>query len=117
MRTIEISADDMETRIARFADLRPLPAQTNPAIPQAAADLIWAREILPVIGAAGGKQTPMSAGAPIQGAGDIRLAFTICPPGQGPTLHAHGGTWETFTVLDGRFEVSWNDGGASSVAG
>lgn len=30
MRTIEISAEDMETRIARVADLRPPPAQANP---------------------------------------------------------------------------------------
>ena len=115
MQTIEIPAQDMQSRIARFAELRPLPVQSNPNIPQAADDLIWAREILPVIGAAGGKSTPMSVQAPIQGAGDIRLAFTVCPPGQGPTLHAHGGTFETFTVLEGRFEVSWNDNGADSA--
>ncbi len=30
MRTIEISAEDMETRIARFADLRPPPAPADP---------------------------------------------------------------------------------------
>ena len=33
-------------------------------------------------------------------------------PGQGPGLHAHRQTYETFTVLQGRFEVTWNDDGS-----
>jgi len=39
------------------------------------------------------------------------MTLAVCPPGQGPGLHAHRQTYETFTVLKGRFEVTWNDDG------
>jgi quercetin dioxygenase-like cupin family protein len=39
------------------------------------------------------------------------MTLAVCPPGQGPGLHSHRQTYETFTVLKGRFEVSWNDDG------
>jgi quercetin dioxygenase-like cupin family protein len=39
----------------------------------------------------------------------------VCPPGQGPGLHSHRQTYETFTVLQGEFEVSWNDAGDESA--
>jgi quercetin dioxygenase-like cupin family protein len=40
------------------------------------------------------------------------MTLAVCPPGQGPGLHAHRQTYETFTVLKGEFEVSWNDDGS-----
>ena len=40
------------------------------------------------------------------------MTLAVCPPGQGPGLHNHVQTYETFTVLKGRFEVTWNDDGA-----
>ena len=115
MRTIHIPADKMATRVARFGALKPLPSQTNPAIPQAAADHVYARKLFSVIGLEGGAATPISAGAPIVGAGGMTMVIAACPPGQGPSLHSHRQTFETFTVLKGRFEVSWNDKGEDSL--
>ena len=40
------------------------------------------------------------------------MTLAVCPPGQGPGLHNHVQTYETFTVLKGTFEVSWNDDGS-----
>ena len=40
MKTISVTADDMESRIARFADLTPLEAQKNTDMPQEAADIV-----------------------------------------------------------------------------
>ncbi len=115
MKTIHITPEQMSRRVARFRDLKPLPAQTNPDIPQAAADQIYARKLYSVIGLEGGAATPINAGAPILGAGGMTMVIASCPPGQGPSLHAHRRTYETFTVLKGRFEVSWNDRGENTM--
>lgn len=115
MKTIHVSDTQMASRVARFRDLEPLPVQTNADVPLAAADLIYARKLLTVIGLEGGSETPISARAPITGAGGMTMVIAACPPGQGPSLHSHEATFETFTVLQGRFEVRWNDHGENRV--
>jgi quercetin dioxygenase-like cupin family protein len=110
MKTISISREEMRKRIARFQDLKPLPIQQGD-IPLAARDVVYSRKLLSVIGL-DGAQTPINAGAPIRGAAGMTMTLAVCPPGQGPGLHAHRQTYETFTVLKGRFEVTWNDDGA-----
>jgi quercetin dioxygenase-like cupin family protein len=110
MKTITISQADMQKRIARFKNLKPLPIQQSD-IPLAARDVVYSRKLLSVIGLEGA-QTPINVGAPIIGAAGMTMTLAVCPPGQGPGLHAHRQTYETFTVLKGRFEVTWNDDGA-----
>jgi len=109
MKTIRISREDMEKRIARFRHLKPLPIQ-NAAIPEKARDVVYSRKLLSVIGLE--TSTPINAEAPIRGAAGMTITLAVCPPGQGPGLHAHRRTYETFTVLTGEFEVYWNDDGA-----
>jgi uncharacterized RmlC-like cupin family protein len=62
-----------------------------------------------------GADTAIAAGAPVRGAGGITITYALCPPGQGPGLHAHRATFETFTVLKGEFEISWGDEGENQV--
>jgi len=100
----------MKDRISRFTELKPLPIQ-NPSIPEKARDVVYARKLLSVIGL-DGDASPINAGAPIVGAAGMTMTLAVCPPGQGPGLHNHVKTYETFTVLKGRFEVSWNDDGS-----
>ena len=100
----------MKSRIARYRDLKPLPIQ-NPSIPEQARDVIYARKLLSVIGLEDAK-TPINQGAPIVGAAGMTMTLAVCPPGQGPGLHSHRQTYETFTVMKGRFEVTWNDDGS-----
>jgi quercetin dioxygenase-like cupin family protein len=109
MKTIRISKEQMAQRIARFDALKPLPIQ-NAAIPEKARDVVYARKLLSVIGV--DAATPISAQAPITGAAGLAMTLAVCPPGQGPGLHSHRETYETFTVLKGEFEVRWNDDGA-----
>ena len=109
MKTKSMSSRDMEKRISRFGLLKPLPIQ-NDSIPEKARDVIYARKLLSVIGLE--EKTPINAGAPIIGAAGMTMTLAVCPPGQGPGLHNHVQTYETFTVLKGRFEVSWNDDGS-----
>src|SRR4051812_31196791 len=100
----------MQGRISRFKDLKPLPIQ-NPSIPEKARDVVYARKLLSVIGL-DDNSSPINAGAPIRGAAGMTMTLAVCPPGQGPGLHNHVQTYETFTVLKGRFEVTWNDDGS-----
>jgi quercetin dioxygenase-like cupin family protein len=110
MKTIRLSKSEMQKRIARFRDLKPLPIQQGD-LPLAARDVVYARNLLSVIGLEDAV-TPINAEAPIRGAAGMTMTLAVCPPGQGPGLHAHRQTYETFTVLKGRFEVSWNDDGS-----
>jgi len=115
MRTIELTQADIAKRVARFKDLKPLPAQAENAVPLAAKDVVYARKLLSVIGLEDSSATPISSGAPIKGAAGMTMTLAVCPPGQGPELHAHLSTYETFTVLRGRFEVRWNDDGSGRL--
>jgi quercetin dioxygenase-like cupin family protein len=105
----------MLARVARFAALEPLAIQADPALPIAARDVIYARKLLSVIGLEGNATTPINRSAPICGAGGITMTLAVYPPGQGPGLHSHAATFETFTVLQGIFEIAWNDDGADRV--
>ena len=111
MRTVRISKEAMGKRIARFEALKTLPIQ-NDSIPEKARDVVYARKLLSVIGLESTDKTPINSGAPIVGAAGMTMTLAVCPPGQGPGLHSHRETYETFTVLQGEFEVRWNDEGA-----
>ncbi|HEY4373504.1 MAG TPA: cupin domain-containing protein [Burkholderiales bacterium] len=119
MKTVRIDDTTMARRVARYRALAPLPVQMDPRIPQAARDVVYARKLLSVIGLdqaeGSGNGSPINANAPITGAGGITITLAVCPPGQGPSLHSHLATYETFTVLQGRFEVTWNDNGENRV--
>lgn len=115
MKTITPTPAEMESRIARFEKLKPIAAQREPKFRQEILDLIYARRLLPVVGLEGGANTPVSDAAPIQGAAGMTITYAVCPPGQGPSLHAHDKTFETFTVCRGRFEIRWGDSGEHSI--
>ncbi len=115
VKSLHISSQEMGSRVSRFDDLKPLPVQSSHDVPQAARDVVYARELLSVIGLDGHRKTAINTAAPIVGAGGMTMTIARCPPGQGPGLHIHKDTYETFTVLEGRFEVVWNEGGENSM--
>lgn len=115
MKTISIAKNDMDQRVSRFSELKPLAFAESLEMSQEAKDVIYARQLLSVIGLGGDADTPVNKGAPIQGAGGMTMTMAVCPPGNGPSLHAHQQTHETFTVLKGQFEITWNDDGSESV--
>jgi quercetin dioxygenase-like cupin family protein len=88
-----------------------MPAQQGHELPQHVADLIWSRKLMPVISLDGDATTPFGSRAPIRGAGGMTMTYAVCPAGTGPTLHRHHRTYETFTVMKGRFEFSWGEEG------
>ena len=115
MQTIDISPSEMARRVARYTELDPLEVQKNKNLPQEAADIVWARKLLSVVGLEKDADTPINSAAPIKGAAGITITLAQCPPGTGPSLHAHQQTFETFTVMKGRFEVYWNDTGENRL--
>ena len=115
MKTTQVSQQEMAARISRFDQLKPLKASESIDLPLAAKDVIYSRKLLSVIGLGEDATTPINQGAPIQGAAGMTMTLAQCPPGTGPSLHAHLSTYETFTVLTGRFEFRWNDDGSEST--
>jgi len=115
MKTSHISAEQMANRVSEFDKLVPLSIQKDSNIPIEGRDVVYARQLLSVIGLdPKDGNTPINAGAPIIGAGGITMTIAKCPPGQRPDLHNHVSTFETFTVLEGTFDVTWNDNGENS---
>ena len=116
MKTKHISIEEMDKRVSKFKKLKPLSIQQDANIPIEGRDVVYARQLLSVIGLDPREgNTPINSGAPIIGAGGITMTHAKCPPGQGPGLHNHINTYETFTVLEGLFEVSWNDDGSDTM--
>lgn len=117
MKTIEISKQEIEARTARYKELKLIGNQTETRFSQEALDEVFAHELFPIIGLEHKGSTALTdAGdTPINGAGGMTMTLVKCPPGQGPALHAHRLTYETFTVLQGRFEFRWGDHGEESM--
>lgn len=110
--------DEMKTRIARFKDLVSTKAKIlkEKDIPVEVIEMITAKTTWNIMspGPLPGQVTP--APAVIGGdAGVFRLGIVSCPPHQGPGLHAHYKTHETFMALTGRWEMQWGDRGEEST--
>ena len=75
MKTIRMSAQAMQSRIARYQELKPLPIQQSD-IPLAARDVVYSRQLLSVIGL-DGAQTPINAEAPIRGAAGMTMTLAV----------------------------------------
>jgi len=114
MKTVQMTAEEVAQRTARFDKLQAMSTLKDSAVvPQEARDIFLARKIMPIVL----EQTQNAFGsvAAIYGAAGLTMNISVCPPGQGPGLHAHHKTFETFFVLEGRFEFSVNDDGGQKV--
>lgn len=96
--------EELDRRVSRFAQLKPMSTATKDLawIPLEAMDIIFARKLMPEI--LEDTKNPFGNEAPIFGAARTTMFISILPPGQGPCLHSHNDTFETFMVLEGRIE-------------
>lgn len=111
-----MSTDEIKSRTGRFAGLKPMSTAgklASQGVPQAALDIVFARNLMPVVLEA--TANPFGNASPITGAGGMSLHVSVCPPGQGPCLHCHHATYETFVCLDGKWEFSVGDKGQEKV--
>ena len=113
-RTLTPTQAQMKTRIARFKDLVSTKARhaEGKGIPAEVLEMITAKSTFNVMspGNLGGQLSP---NPPVVGgdAGVFRLGFATCPPGNGPGLHVHWKTHETFIAMTGKWEIRWGDKG------
>ncbi len=84
MKTIEITPDEMQSRISRYRALEPLPIQQDPEIPQEANDVVYARKLLSVIGLGGEVDTPINTGAPIVDAAGMTMTLASARRARAP---------------------------------
>lgn len=92
--------EDINNRLARFEDLKGMNVPIDrDKVSQDAMDVIFARTLMPVI--MENSKNPFGDRSPIVGANGLAMNISILPPNQGPCLHAHNKTFETFVVLEG----------------
>ncbi len=110
--------EEMKSRIARFADVEPVKKKhlEDKGIPPEVLEMIMAKTTRNVMspGPLPGQLSPKPA---VEGgdAGVFRLGIATCPPNQGPGLHVHYRTHETFIAMTGRWEIQWGDHGEESI--
>ena len=113
-RTRTPNQAEMKARIARFKDLVSTKARhaQGKGIPLEVMEMITAKSTFNVMSPAdlGGQLSPKPA---VVGgdAGVFRLGIATCPAGNGPGLHVHWNTHETFMALTGKWEIRWGDKG------
>ena len=108
------TAEEIQSRIARYDKLEPMSTSKDLEwVPQDAMDVVYARKILPMI--LEDAKNPFGKTAPIFGAGGLTMYISVLPPGQGPCLHSHNNTFETFMVLEGEIEYYVGDPVAHTV--
>jgi quercetin dioxygenase-like cupin family protein len=118
MKAVQITPKEMERYIARFADLVPNKARTGDRIPPAAREMLTARATKTVIAHTQASNTPWGAGGeggPIPGPKDFAVVIAECEPHNGPGLHSHAKSTETFTCIKGRFRIEWGDRAEHSI--
>ena len=110
--------EEMKSRIARFAEVVPTKKKIleDMGIPQDVMEMITAKTTRNIMspGPLPGQLSPKPT---VEGgdAGVFRLGVVTCPPGQGPGLHVHYHTHETFICITGRWEIQWGDHGEEST--
>jgi uncharacterized RmlC-like cupin family protein len=116
MLTRQITAEEMEQHVARFKALEPNKDEyvERIGIPVAAYEYVAAKNIYYMQGEVqddvGGNSRPALAGD-----AGTSIFIVDCPPGDGPTLHAHMNTRESFMPLTGPFEIIFGDTGEHSL--
>ena len=114
METRSMTWEEIESRVARFEALAPMSTPGDLGdLPQQALDVVFARKLMPVI--LEKTKNPFGSTAAIFGAAGTTMNVSVCPPGQGPCLHTHHNTYETFMVLEGAFEFSVGEQGEERV--
>lgn len=116
MKTPDVTPAQMQSRIARFNTLRPTKdsfKESNVGVPGEAYELIAAQSVFSLLAPPNNKRN--AAKPAVVGAPGLEVVIAQCPPGQGPSLHAHCETHEIFICMSGRYDIIWGDQGEHVV--
>ena len=118
MKTLRPTQEEMKKRIARFKELKPRSAnlQAKTGIPMdvirmlnpKANYVLMAPDDLPGV---------LSVNPEVNGGheGILRVGMALCAAGDGPGLHVHWKTHETFIALSGKWRIDWGDEGEEHI--
>ncbi len=115
MTTINPTVEEMNKRVVRWKTIRPKQSrfEQNAGIPPESIAAIAAKSLYLYMGPEGLSGSSQSPG--VSSADGLVVNIAKCPAGQGPELHAHARTIETFMTLRGTFEITWGDKGDNVV--
>jgi uncharacterized RmlC-like cupin family protein len=113
MKTIDISPEEMNKRVARYSDLVPYGRQHTTSVPPEVFERLTARRVLSIM--APHNYTGRSAQAPLKSLPGAVISIAECPPGNAPALHCHDTAIENFFCINGRFRIIWGDQGEHSL--
>ncbi len=116
MKTVNFTPDEMNARIARFKQLKPQSASydADKGIPKEVYETMTARTLY-LLMSPENQGGPMAQAPAVTTEDKMSVIIAECPPGDGPLLHAHQFTRETFMCLDGRFKIQWGDEGENEI--
>jgi len=116
MKTVNFTPEEMNTRIARFKQLKPQSASydADKGIPREVYETMTARTLY-LLMSPENQAGPMAQAPAVTTDDKMSVIIAECPPGDGPLLHAHQFTRETFFCLDGRFKIQWGDEGENEI--
>ncbi len=102
-----VTPEDMEKRIARFAEMVPYKDAMNAAhgIPPEAMQMMSSDKVFPVM--CPEDWEGRSKSAVVKGAAGLTVTIAECPPGDSSGLHKHTDTVENFFCVEGTFEILW----------
>jgi uncharacterized RmlC-like cupin family protein len=118
MTTICPTQEEMKPRIARFNELKPRSSyyEKDMGIPMDVLRMFnpKANYVLMAPPDMPGRLSPSPA--IVDGdKGVIRIGIAVAAAGDGPGLHVHWKTHETFMALSGRWKIRWGDNGEESI--
>lgn len=116
MKTVHVSPEEMGKRLFRWKGAAPI-GRHDP-FPKALKRDVVADKLYGVITSnkPGENNSNLFDTAPIQsGVKSFAMSVVSCPPRQGPVLHAHHFTYETFTIFTGKWKFDWGDHGEHSA--
>ena len=107
MTEVNVTPEEMESRIARFADMVPYKDTMNAAhdIPPEAMQMMSSDKVFPLMCPADWEGRSKSAA--VKGAPGLTVTIAECPPGDSSGLHKHINTVENFFCVEGTFEILW----------
>ncbi len=118
MKTVDVSSEEMTQYIARFDDLVANKSKTGNKIPPEARERMTAQATKTVIADPTATDTPWGAGGaggPIPGPKNFAVVIAECEARNGPGLHVHQNSTETFTCIQGRFRIEWGDNAEHAI--
>ena len=112
---VTVTPEEMERRIARFADMVPYKDTMNTAhdIPPEAMQMMSSDKVFPLMCPADWEGRSKSAA--VKGAPGLTVTIAECPPGDSSGLHKHTNTVENFFCVEGTFEILWGTHAEHSI--